>query len=176
MKKVGQLFREKLVSQIKEGIDNNSNVFLFRYSNVSGGKIDDLRKTLKNSGARMFVSKNSIAKIALKDLEHETLCENIEGQTAFVWADTDAVEVSKILMGFTKECKTASVQGGLLEGKVISQAQVLSLSELPSKEVLLAMLLAAMKSPLTRFASALNAKTKDLLSVLKQLSEKKGGK
>lgn len=175
MKRVGQLYREKLVSQIKEGIDGSSSVFLFRYSNISSGKINALRKNLRTSGASMFVSKNSIAKVALKELEIEKLSESVEGQTAFIWTNHDAVEISKILTEFTKECAEASVPGGLLEGRVLSQAQVVELSELPSKEILLAMLLAAIKSPLTRFASALNAKTRDLLSVLKQLSEKKGG-
>ena len=176
MKKVGQLLRENLVSQIKTGVSKNSNVFMFRYSRLSSSKIDDLRKDLKQTGAHMYVSKNTIAKVALKELDHEDMINNIEGQTAFVWADTDAVGVSKILTKFAKECKEANVPCGLLEGRVIDEAQVVELSELPSRDVLLAQLLSVIQSPLTRLASALNAKTRDLLSILKQLSEKKGGK
>ena len=74
-----------------------------------------------------------------------------------------------------KDFETVIVQGGLLQGKLIEQADIKKLSELPSRDVLLSMLLSAIQSPLTRLAGALNAKTRDLVSVLKQLSEKKGG-
>jgi len=108
-------------------------------------------------------------------VEYEGLSEKISGQTALVWGGTDSAEVSKILVDFVKDSENIVVQGGLLQGGVIGQDDVKKLSELPPKEVLLSMLLAAIQSPLTRFAGALNAKTRDLLSVLKQLSEKKGG-
>ena len=67
------------------------------------------------------------------------------------------------------------IAGGLLEGKELNKNDVKKLSDLPSREVLLSMLLSTIQSPLTRLAGALNAKTRDLISVLKQLSEKKGG-
>ena len=123
----------------------------------------------------MYVSKNSLASLALKDLEREKLAESIDGQTAFIWSDSDSVEISKILVEFAKDIDTVSVSGGLLEGKILDKDDVKRLSDLPSREILLSMLLSAIQSPLTRFAQALNAKTRDLLSVLKQLSEKKGG-
>lgn len=175
MKKVGTLFRESLVNRIKEGVNNNSNVFLLSYSALSGLKNSDLRKNLRKIGAEVYVTKNSIARLALKDCEKDDLAQNVSQQTAFVFSDADSVELSKMLVDFEKDCKTFSVQGGLLEGKVLDQAEVKTLSELPSREVLLAMLLSTIQSPLTRLAGALNAKTRDLLSILKQLSEKNGG-
>lgn len=176
MKKVGQLFRENFVSHIKENVNSNNNVFLLSYSQLSGEKLSDLRKNLSNAGANMYVSKNSIAQLALKELEKEPLSQVIEGQTAFIWSSSDSVEISKILVEFAKGIDSVSVSGGLLEGKILSKDDVKKLSELPSREVLLSMLLSVIQSPLTRLAQALNAKTRDLLSVLKQLSEQKGGK
>ena len=175
MKKVGQIFRENFVKHIKENVSSNGNVFLLNYSQLSGEKLSDLRKNLSNAGANMYVSRNSIAQIALKELEKEQLSKAIEGQTAFVWSSSDSVEISKILVEFAKGIDSVSVAGGRLEGKILSKADVQKLSELPSREVLLAMLLSAIQSPITRFAQALNAKTRELLSVLKQLSEQKGG-
>lgn len=175
MKKVGQLFREHFVSHIKENVNNNDNVFLLSYSQLSGEKLSGLRKNLSSAGANMYVSKNSIAQLALKELEKEQLSQVIDGQTAFVWSSSDSAEISKILVEFAKGIDSVSVSAGLLEGKFLSKDDVQKLSELPSREVLLSMLLSAIQSPLTRFAQALNAKTRDLLSVLKQLSEQKGG-
>ena len=175
MKKVGLLYRESLVSRVKKGVTENDNVFLLSYSQVSGLQMNDLRKNLKQTGADVCATKNSVVRLAFKEMEHEELSQKVFGQTALVWGGTDSSEISKILMEFTKASENVVVQGGLLQGRVLEQEDIKKLSELPSREVLLAMLFAAIQSPLTRFAGALNAKTRDLLSVLKQLSEKKGG-
>jgi len=175
MKKIGQLYRERLVNQVKDGVTDNDNVFLLSYSQVSGLQMSDLRKSLNQTGARMYVTKNSVIQLALKEIEQEQLAEKISGQTALVWGGADSSVVSKILIDFVNESENFVVQGGLLQGKLLEQGDVKKLSELPSREVLLSMLLSTIQAPLTRLAGALNAKTRDLVSVLKQLSEKKGG-
>ena len=176
MKRVGQLFREHLVGQVKEGLANNDNIFLLSYSQISGLQMSDLRKSLRQAGASVCVAKNSVVRVALKEIEQESLAKKMSGQTALVWGGADSAEVSKVLINFIKEDENLVVRGGLLQGKLLEEGDVKKLSELPSREVLLAMLLSAIQSPLTRLAGALNAKTRDLLSVLKQLSEQKGGK
>lgn len=175
MKKVGQLFRENLVNQVTEGIDKNSSVFVFNYSRVSSFQLGELRKKMKQAGADVYVSKNAIAQIALKNLKHDVLAERINGQTAFVWGSADSAQISKILVGFAKECEHVKLQGGLLDGKILEQNDIKRLSDLPSREVLLGQLLGTIQAPITRLMYCLNAKSIDLLSILKQYSEKKGG-
>jgi len=172
MKRIGQLYRERLVGHVRDEIIKNDNVFLLSYSQVSGLKMSDLRKDLKQSGADVYVTKNSIAKLALKEVEQETLAEKISGQIALIWGVGDSSAVSKILMDFVKDSENMILQGGLLQGRLLQKEDIKRLSELPSKTILLTMLLSAIQSPLTRLAGALNAKTRDLVSVLKQLSEK----
>ncbi len=174
MKKVGQVYRENLVDNIKKGFNENKNVFFVSYSGLSGSKMNDFRKNLKNVKADVYVSRNSIARIALKDFKQEKVIGKTIGQTAFVWSNADAVEISKTLIKFIEKCENITIHGGLLEGESIDRGDVKKLSELPSKQVLLAMLFATIQSPLTRLAGALNAKTRELLSILKQLSEKGG--
>lgn len=176
MKRVGQVFRENLVSRVKEGVDQNGTVILISYAQVPSPKIDEFRKKLKQAGAEIYVSKNSIAQKALRELKHDHLAEKVTGQMAFVWSHADCVEVSKALVQFVKACENIHIRGGLLNGRVLEKEEIVKLSELPSREVLLAMLFSSIQSPLSRLAGALNAKTRELLSILKQLSEKKGGK
>jgi len=176
MKKVGQIFRESLVSQVEKGFNENSNVFLLNYSKVSGSQVSELRKDLKKVGASVYAAKNSVARLALQSVDYGDLSKDVKGQMAFVWSSDDSSELSKILVKFAKAFEDVEVQGGVLEGKIISSADVTRLSDLPPREVLLATLMATMQAPLTRLAGALNAKTRDLLSILKQLSEQKGGK
>jgi large subunit ribosomal protein L10 len=175
-KRVGQIYRETLVNRVKEHADSTGNLFLLSYSRLSTAKITEFRKRLKKANAQMYVSKNAITRLAFGMLEHKDLAQLVDGQTALVWTNGDSVEVSKVIVGFTKECDAIRVRGGLLNGRVLVKDDVVRLSDLPSREVLLAMLLGTIQAPLTRLAGALNGKTRELLSVLKQLSEKKGGK
>ena len=171
MKKIGQVYRENLVDHIKKGINENKNIFFVTYSGLSAPRMNDFRKNLKTVKAGVYVSKNSIARIALKDLNQERIVEKMTGQTAFVWTNADAAEISKVLIKFLEKCENITIQGGLLEGEAIEKWDVKKLADLPSKQVLLAMLFSTIQSPLTRLAGALSAKTRELLSILKQLSE-----
>ncbi len=175
MTKIGQIYRTGLANRVRNGVEKNSNIFLLSYTALSTPQLNDIRKTLKKAGADVCVSKNAIAQLALRELKQDKLADRISGQTAFVLTNKDSIEVSKILIKFTKELESLKLQGGVLEGKLLEREDIKHLSELPSREVLLAMLLGTLQAPLTRLASALNAKSYELLSILKQLSEKKGG-
>ncbi len=175
MEKVGKIFRESLVDTIKKGVENNDNTFLLSYSAVSAIQLDGLRKGLKSMGASVYVSRNRIARLALKELKQDEFSRNIEGQIAFVWGGRDPAAVSKALIKFAKEYKSVIVRGGLLEGAILGKADIQRLSDLPSREVLLSQVLQLILSPLTRLLGVMNGKSRELLSILKQLSEKKGG-
>lgn len=174
MIKVGQLYKTKLATSVKEGVNARANTFVVSYSGVSSAQMNVLRKDLKRKKADVLASKTSVARIALKEAKYDDLANRIEGQMALVLSDSDASEVSKILVKFAKDCQGFVVQGGVLDGAVLTQEQVKTLSDLPSREVLLAKLVGLWNAPLTRFAGALNAKTREFASILKQKSEQGG--
>lgn len=175
MEKVGKVLRTSLSKGIKDGIQNNQAVFVLSYTAVSSAEMGNLRKSLSKVGAKVRVPQNRIAKIVLKELKNDTLADVIKGQTAFVWTSSDAVTVSKALIKFSDQNKNIVISGGLLDGAVMIAGDIKRLSDLPAKEVLQSQLLQVMLSPLTRLAGSLNAKSRDLLSILKQYGEKKGG-
>lgn len=174
--KVGRLIRESVNSRISKSVQERQNTFLISYSKVSSFEMSEFRKALIQVGAEIYVSKNRIAQRALKDLDISELSEKIKDQIAFVWSDKDSVEVAKVLVKFANDFEGLNVQGGILEGRAIAESEVQRLSDLPSREALLTMLAQTMQAPLVRLAGALIGKTRDLLSILKQLSEKAGGK
>ncbi len=175
MEKVGKVLRASLRKGIKDGIENNQAVFLLSYTAISSSEMGTLRKNLSKVGAKVHVPQNRIAKLVLKELKNDSLADKIKGQTAFVWTSSDAVSVSKTLIKFLDQNKNVVISGGLLDGAVLVSGDVKRLSDLPAKEVLQAQLLQVMLAPMTRFAGLLNAKSRDLLSILKQYGEKKGG-
>ena len=114
MTKAGTIYRESVSKFLKDNVQNRNNVFVISYSKVSSMQMDTLRKTLKKAGAKIYVSKNSVAQRTLKGLQYEQLAQKINGQTAFILSDADSVEISKALTKFTKECGGVLIQGGLL--------------------------------------------------------------
>ncbi len=172
--RIGEIFRQKMASSVKEGVTNKQSAFVVTYRGLSSAKINVLRKDLKRKKADMVVSKTSIARIALKEANFEKLGSRISGQMALVLSDADASEVSKVLVKFSKEFEGFVVEGGVLNGAVLNGEEVKQFSDLPSREVLLAKFVGLLQAPATRFARALNAKTGDFMSILQQKSEKGG--
>ena len=174
-KRVGQIYREKIGADLQNGIKGSSNVFLISYSKLSSMQLSEFRKDLEKAGASAYVLKNRIAQLTLRDLGHEKLAERVSDQTAFVWSNEDSVTISKILMNFAKDLEEVKVKGGILDDRLLEAADVQRLSDLPSKQTLQAMLLGTLQAPLVRLAGALNAKSRELLSILKQYGDQKGG-
>jgi large subunit ribosomal protein L10 len=174
MMKVGQLYRKSISNTITDGVAKHGNTFVVTWHGISSSKMDSLRKDLKRKKADVLVSKTSIARIAFKNSKYENLANRLNGQLALVLSDSDASEISKVLVKFAKDCEGFIVEGGLLNGVELSSSQVHTLSDLPSREVLLAKFAGTLQAPVTRFAAALNAKSRDFVSILKQKSEKGG--
>ncbi len=172
--RIGEIFRQKMSSAVKDGVTNKQTAFVVTYRGLSAAKINILRKDLKRKKADMFVSKTSIARIALQQSNYEKLAAGLQGQMALVLSDADASEVSKVLVKFAKEFEGFTVEGGILNGSVLNGNEVKKFADLPSRDVLLAQFIGTLQAPVTRFAAALNAKTRDFASILKQKSEQGG--
>ena len=172
--KVGTLYRQRMASSVKEGVAKKSSTFVVSYRGISSAKMNILRKDLRRKKAEVLVSKTSVARIALKEANQENLANSIEGQMALILSNADASEVSKVLVNFAKSYEGFVVRGGVLDGAFLTEAEVKTLSDLPPREVLLAKFLGTISASLSRFAGALNGKTRDLISILKQKSEKGG--
>lgn len=173
MTKLGQIFRQGLENQLKKNLDKKNNIFVLNYSGVASPVMSDLRKELKRQGACMVVVRNAIVKRALKEIKLDKLDAAVSGPMAFVYSDSDATGVSKTLVKFVKDHESSQLSGGVLQQNILSVDEIKRLAALPSREILLSMLLSAIQSPLSSLAYVLSAKTRELLYVLKQISKKK---
>ena len=173
--RVGQLYRDKMKNIVTSEVAANGSTFVVTYSGITSAQMNDIRKSLKRKEADVYVTKTTVARLALKEAKLDELAKSIEGQMAFIFSNTDISEISKELLKVSKENQGFTVAGGYLDGNLFNTADIKRLSDLPSREALLSQLLATIQSPITRLAGAFNAKSRELLSILKQLSEKKGG-
>ncbi|MDP3143589.1 MAG: 50S ribosomal protein L10 [Candidatus Omnitrophota bacterium] len=173
MTRLGQILRQSLEAQIEKNLDKKDNIFVLKYPGVSSPAMSDLRKELRRQGAGMVVVRNSIVRRALKNIKLDNLETAVDGPVAFVYSDSDAAVVSKILVKFVKSHETTQLTGGVLQQNILGLEDIKRLSSLPSRDILLSMLLSAIQSPISSLAYVLSAKTRELLYILKQIAEKK---
>lgn len=157
MKKVGLIVREKIMEEIKAGVKDTTGCFFVAFNKVRAFPYNVLRNNLKGAGARVFVAKNSLFRKVFQELEWGNLGGFLEGETGVIFVyDKDVVKACKILVEFSKQSEVLKLKGGFVGKQKITSEQVSNLAKLPAKEVLLAMALRGLISPLTGFMGALN--------------------
>jgi len=176
MKKVSEIFKEITDRQFKDDIGINSGLFLLKHSGVSSADFTQLRRDLKNTGARIFVSKNNYIKVALKSINiGKEISEFIDGPTAVVFVKDDPVAPSKILTDFAKNNKTIELKGGYINDKVINSQDFKILASIPPRQVLYQQIAMVFNGPIAKLAMSLNQIVAKLAYALKAVSDKKQG-
>lgn len=130
--------KEQIVSELTEQFKSAQAVVVVDYRGISVAQDTKLRKELRENGVKYVVAKNTLLSIAAKEAGFEGICDTFKGVTSVAFCDSDAVAPARIIGKFSKDNKILTVKGGILEGEVIDAAKVQALSELPSKEILLA--------------------------------------
>ena len=171
--------KEKLVSEIKDGIARNQIVILAQCERMSVSEITDLRTKLRESSVTLKMYKNTLVKRALNDLDPENagfkkLFEHLKGPSALVFSEDKPLGACKIISESAKEsAEKVSVKAAYFEEHFMSKADVKSLGDIGSKEMLIARLLTALKSPMSRLVNCLKSPQSNLVLVLKSVADKK---
>jgi len=143
------------------------------YRKLKVSEMNQLRSELRKSDCTLKVIKNRLAKRVLEQEGLKDLEQYIDGPTALAASETEIAGVAKALVEFAKDHEFLKLRGGLLEGKVIGLKEIDALAKLPSREVLLGRLLAAMNSPATNLACVLNAVPQKLVRTIDAIRETK---
>ena len=117
----------------------------FRGVDVTG--MTELRTKLRDEGSRYVVAKRTLAERALADTPPEELNALLAGATGIAFVGEDSVAIAKVLVDFRKEYGSFVVKGGLLRGEFVTGEKITLIAKTPPRDVLLATLFAAMKSP-----------------------------
>jgi len=166
--------KEKIVAVVKEKIENSQAVIVAGYRGITVDQMTSLRAEMRKAGCEIKVIKNTLAKLALNDLNITGLDEYFVGPTIVTFAKDNPVDAAKILKKFNKEINEGlEIKAALLEGKVIDKKEVENLASLPSREVLIAKVLGGMQAPLYGFAGVLSANLRNLVYVLEAIRKKK---
>ena len=167
---------KKNIEQVKELSDSFSKakaVYFTEYHGLNVGDITKLRSEFFKADVEYKVAKNTLIKLAAEENKISGIEELLKGSTALAIAYDEPVAPAKVIKEFTKDSDLPSVKGILFDGEFLPGEEFKRLANLPSKEELLATLVAMLNSPMQKLALTLNAPLQNMAGVLNSVKEKK---
>ena len=154
---------EKILNQKKEEVKKLAEemkeaklILLTDYRGINVADDTVLRRDLRNTNSKYTIIKNNITRRALAECGIEGLEDKLEGPTAVVISNEDYLEPSKIIYKYSKDNDFYKIKGGVIDGKVMTAEEIITLAKLPSRETLLSMLAGALLGNISKVAVALN--------------------
>lgn len=160
------------VAEFKEKLARSGIAIASQYVGINVAKVTELRKNLREAGIDFKVYKNTLARIALRDMGLEEAADCMTGPTAWAFSK-DPVAPAKMLKQAGKELPFVVMTGGVLDGKAVTGAQLIALADLPPREQLLAMVAGTIAAPISNLLGVLNAVPRGLVNVLDQVRKQK---
>ncbi|PIE54614.1 MAG: 50S ribosomal protein L10 [Dethiosulfovibrio peptidovorans] len=166
----------ELVDELKTKLDGAEAVFVCEYRGLTVAQATEIRRLVREAGGEIKVAKNTLVRIAMKDVGMAVSQELTVGPNAYVIAPQDSPAVAKALKEFAKkkENKALLIKGGVMGTDILSLDQVMALADLPSRDQLIAQVVGTMAGPLRGLVTVLSGPSRGLVTCLSQLAEKKG--
>jgi large subunit ribosomal protein L10 len=160
--------KETMATELKEKFAKASITLFADYKGLKSSQADTLRRNLRAKQCEVRILKNNIGRLISKDGSMgeaaQGLMDRVVGPTLIAFAYGDPAATAKVLNDFAKEHEALKIKESLLGKTLLAPAEVTQLAELPSRDVLLAMLL-----------GVLNGSARSFVYVLDQYAKKKGG-
>jgi len=166
--------KASIVSELSEALKRSPFVLVTDYRGMKVADFGELRNRLVPARAEVHVVKNNFLKLAMADSGFPEVGDQFVGQTAVVTGEADVAPVAKIFKTFATEFKLAALRVGFVDRAVLSTAELETLAELPTREILQAQLLGLLLSPATRLVRLLNEPGAALARLLSAKAEKEG--
>lgn len=162
-----------ILTDLNGKFEKAQSVFFAEYKGISVKQMSKLRNLLREKNAEFKVSKRTLLKIASKKAGISELPdETFPGTVGATFSYGDQLAAAKILHTFIKEAEQLKLLGGIMEGRVLSAAEVKQLAMLPGKEELLAKLVGSLKSPISGFHAILHGVLRSFVGTVAALQDK----
>lgn len=146
-----------VIDELTGKFNESSGAVLTEYRGLTVAQLSELRGNLKGN-ATFTVTKNTLAKVAATNAGvGDAVAPMLTGPSAIAFVEGDVAQAAKGLLDFAKANPLLVIKGGVLDGKVLTAAEVGKLADLEPREVLLAKLAGAMKASMSNAAATFNA-------------------
>ncbi len=161
------------VKAITASLEGAQSIILADYSGLTVHQMTDFRSKCRENQVECKVVKNRLAQIACDNAGTEALKDHLKGPIAVLFGPESQVDPAKIVVDFAKENEKMEVRAGYVDGQYLDPDQVKALSKVPSRDELLAKMMASINSPATGLAMALNGVASGLVRCIDAVAQQK---
>ena len=162
-----------IVADLNESFNRAKFSVVADYCGLTVSDLEKIRRDLREASSEIRIAKNTLLKRAVTDTSCESLADDFTGTTAIVMSYDDPVAPAKVLAKCAEDFAKLQLRSAVLEGEKITVDDLIALSKLPSKEVLLGQLLSVMNGVPTAFVRVLSAVPQNLLYGLQAVKDQK---
>ena len=156
--------KEALVAELRQTFDENELLVITHQTGLTVAEASDLRRKMREAGARFKVTKNRLVKLALKDTKFEHLTDNFSGPTAIA-VSVDPVAAAKVAVEFANKNDKLVIVSGALGNLGLDANSVKALAKLPSLDELRGKIVGLLQAPASKLASITQAPAAQLARV-----------
>lgn len=163
--------KEHFVESLRSQLDCAGLVVVTRQLGLTVAEVGDLRNKMRDGESSYKVTKNTLARLAIKGTKFEGLSPMLNGPTALAYS-VDPIAAAKISVQYASNSDKFSVVGGCMNGQILDAAAVQCLATLPSLDELRGKLVGLLVAPSTRIATLMQAPAAQLARVLNAYATK----
>ncbi|TRD15642.1 50S ribosomal protein L10 [Palleronia caenipelagi] len=163
--------KEKVVEELGQIFESSGVVVVAHYQGLTVAEMQDLRAQMREAGGSVRVAKNRLAKIALEGSPMADISDLLTGQTVLTYSE-DPVAAAKVVDEYAKKNQKLVILGGAMGETKLDQAGVAAVAKLPSREELIASVVACIGAPASNIAGAIGAPASNIAGILSTIEEK----
>ena len=163
--------KEKVVEELGQIFESSGVVVVARYDGMTVAQMQDLRAEMRSAGGSVRVAKNRLAKIALDGKPCESIGKLLTGMTVLTYSE-DPVAAAKIADAYAKKNDKFVILGGAMGNTALDPAGVKAVASMPSREELIATIVACIGAPAANIAGAIGAPASNIAGILSTLEER----
>ena len=168
-----KLKKGQVVTSLQENLASAATIVVTHYKGMTVAEITNLRQSMRKLGAEFKVTKNSLARLALKGTKYEKLSELLVGPVAIAYS-TDPVSAAKGIVEFSNDNEKLVILGGAVGSEAVDISRIKTLAKLPSLDQLRSNIIGMIGTPATRIACIMQAPGTQVARVLSAHATKNG--
>jgi large subunit ribosomal protein L10 len=163
--------KEKVVDELGQIFQSSGVVVVARYEGMTVAEMQGLRAEMRAAGGSVRVAKNRLAKIALEGKPCASIGTLLTGMTVLAYSE-DPVAAAKVTEKFAKGNEKFVILGGAMGDTALDAAGVKAVASMPSREELIAQVVACIGAPAANIAGAIGAPASNLAGILTSIEDR----
>ncbi|MFQ5606308.1 MAG: 50S ribosomal protein L10 [Candidatus Zixiibacteriota bacterium] len=163
--------KKEKISRVRDYFERADSFFFTHYQGLNVADLTELRAKLRESDSRLVIEKNTLVRVAARELKLEGIEDKLTGPTAIAFVFGDPVAPAKALYESYKKRELPVVTAVSLKGELMDGSRIKDLADLPSRDELLAQVMGAIEAPISELISVTESVTQELIGTLDALAE-----